>query len=195
MVKAVHLLCDLWAEFLIPSSVSEWKFNPTCLSHFTFFHFWENILKFSLDFSQLRFIACPWGRPCWFPLQIFSQSKSEISFSNKCSVFFQMKKGESWGWMILSSVGICSACVFKYYTVWSEVKSLSRVRLFATPWTPGSSALKKWWSNDPSGAQKNIQNLHMCTCTGRKTVVFVEENHLPKVNNVNPFRAWLVKTN
>ena len=108
MVKAVHLLCDLWAEFLIPSSVSEWKFNPTCLSHFTFFHFWENILKFSLDFSQLRFIACPWGRPCWFPLQIFSQSKSEISFSNKCSVFFQMKKGESWGWMILSSVGICS---------------------------------------------------------------------------------------
>ena len=50
-------------------------------------------------------------------------------------------------------------------------------------------------SDDPSGAQKNIQNLHMCTCTGRKTVVFVEENHLPKVNNVNPFRAWLVKTN
>lgn len=36
MLKVVHLLSDLWAEFLPPSSGSKGQFNPTHLCHLIF---------------------------------------------------------------------------------------------------------------------------------------------------------------
>ena len=65
---------------------------------------------------------------------LYAGQEAAVRTGHGITDWFQIRKGIHQGCIL-------SSCLFNLYAEFSSVQSLSRVRLFVTPWTPGMPGL------------------------------------------------------